>query len=187
MIENFNEIILQDVPFWMRSPSPMSLTFFSLLSLYGAYQFKPESFRKWLSSFGQSAFVLGLVILPFDMVWCVFHGLKWQYLFPNDYSWIGSIIRDIAFFTFSYYECLPLFRRDSNPHIKRNILLSIFIIFVPYFLIRTLFLTPNPAWMDYTLAYRLGYTDKELQAFLSYTCGLPSRVMQLLIYIKLWK
>ena len=173
---------MNPIPWWVRSPSPFTLLFWGILALYGTLQFKPTTKREYLSAFGTSAFILGLVVLPFDALWCLFQGLRFAYLHPEGILILSlCLVRDIVGSVWCYAETMNHFGVKGK--LQKKGLLKL-LVFVPYFIIFFL-VAPDPSWTDWTYALRFGYGN--LRALHSYLLGVPMKIVQAFIYIKLWK
>lgn len=170
------------VPWYARSPSPMTLIFWGILALYGTIQFKPKTVREYLGAFGNAVFILGLIVLPFDALWCIFQGLRFAYLHPEGILILGlCLLRDIVGSVWCYSESFHHF--GVKGRLQKKGLLKL-LVFVPYFIIFFL-VAPDPSWTDWTYAIRFDYGNQRI--ITSYLLGIPMKIVQAFIYVKLWK
>lgn len=174
---------MNEVPWWAYSPSPMTLTFYSLLAIYGAYKLNSSSMRTWITNFAESAFLVGLIILPYDSSWQILQWLKWGYLHPTElYMVIGVLIRNIAIFSLCLLSSWKLASKVNNKLKLRNVAFALFPIFI--LLIKFLFFISNPVWSDYTYGLRFEEDSPWLIAYLS---GVVDKISLGLVYVALWK
>ncbi len=169
------------VPWWAYSPSPMTLTFYSILSFYGAYKLNPRRKIDWLFNLAEAAFVVGLVIMPFDLAWQLFQWFKYSYLWPDELSMvIGVLIRDGLLFLLCLLSAWKLNLRTQSLHLKND-----FLLIVPVLVLLISFLlTSDPVWTDYTYGLRFEANSPWL---LSYLTGIVFRPLQASVFIALWK
>jgi len=173
---------MNEVPWWARSPSPMTLTVYFLLAIYGAHRLESQSFWSWVKNFCESAFVIGLVILPYDSSWQIFQWLKWGYLHPMEYRMvIGVLIRNIAVFSLCLLSSWKLALETDKLKLT-NMMFVLFPIFV--LIVKFTFFTPDPVWSDWTYGLRFEQNSPWLIAYFS---GLVDKVSLGLVYVSLWK
>jgi len=160
----------------------MTLTFYSLLALYGAYKLGSASLRSWVKNFADSAFLIGLVILPHDISWQIFQWLKWGHLHPTEWVMvIGVLIRNLAILTLCLVSSWELASRTNALNLK-NMRFVIFPILV--LIVKFLFLTSTPVWSDWTYGLRFIENSPWLIAYLS---GIPDKFCLGFVYVSLWK
>jgi len=171
-----------EVEWWMRSPSPMTLFFYSLLALYGAHRLESNGLKQWISNFGESAFLIGLIILPHDSSWQILQWFKWGYLHPTEWILvIGILIRNISLFLFCWLSSWKFASRTGMLKLRNMFLVAIPIMVL---LIKFVWFTPEPVWSDWTYGVRFQENSPWLIAYLS---GLPDKVSLGLVYIGLWR
>lgn len=169
------------VPWWAYSPSPMTLGFYSALALYGAYLLGSKTKREWISNFAESAFLVGLIILPFDMFWQTCQWFKYSYLFPNEWGMvIGVLIRDATILSLCLLSSWKLTQKTGLLKLGNMWLVA----FPMLSLLIRFYFTFDPGWTDWT--YPLRYASS-VPWLLSYLSGLPDRAMLGLAYLALWK
>lgn len=173
---------MNTVPWYLGSPSVMTIGFYGLLSLWGALRFKPHSFKQWCAAISDAVFILGLVVLPMDLMWSSFQEVRFQSLFPQDISLIVAINRDIIALFLCYLLTRKFFKADGILNWKSLLQLTIYIEYFTFHFI----MAPDPSWTDYTYGIRFGYPIQQI--VLQYVlCGIPSKALQGLIYYGLWK
>ena len=170
-----------DVPWWAYSPSPMTLIFYSLLALYGAQHLEFQSLRSWIGNFCASAFVVGLVILPYDSSWQILQWLKWGYLYPSEYVMvIGVLIRNLSIFSL----CLLSSWKQNLKTKMLNLRNIIFVSFPIIALIIKFLITDNPVWTDWTYGLRFELNSPWLLSLIS---GSVDKISIGVNYIALWR
>lgn len=166
---------------WMRSPSPMTLTFWSLLALYGAYRLQSKTTREWITNFAESALLIGIVILPYDSSWQIFQWIRWGYLHPEEYIMvIGVLIRNAAIFALCALSSWKLGLRTQQLKLTN----ATFIIFTILTLAAKFLYAPDIVWTDWTYGIRFEENPPWLLAYLS---GIPDKIAQAVVYVALWK
>lgn len=169
------------VPWWALSPSPFTLVFWGVLSLYGASRLSPKTLRQWLRRFGDSAFILGLIILPFDATWQIGQWLKFGYLYPTEITMVITVLaRDIA----GVILCLILSRNLFGENRPAQLKGLVYLLFPIASLASSFLMAVDPGWTDWTYVMRYGSTITWQMSFIS---GLDQRLLQALAYYKLWK
>jgi len=166
----------------MLSPSPYSIVVWSLLAFYGARKMQPKTVKQWLHALSTCAFVVGLVVMPFDSLWIVFQIARFGYLYPDEAMPIllYCLTRNITIFLLCIYETRKV--RLQLLNVKSLVYLPFFIpLFILWF-----GLAPDPSWTDWTYAFRYNYSNlRVFQAFIISHIFMKS--LQGIIYIKLWK
>jgi hypothetical protein len=172
---------LDPIPFYLQSPSIFSLAFWTICSLYGTIHMSPQTLREWLGRFGDSAFMLGLIILPFDFFWQIGQWLRFGYLYPDENLMVTSVlIRDATGIALCYVLSRNLFAPKGPATIK-----GLRWLILPLATMTFLFtIAPDPGFMDPTYAMRFG---SSVSWQFSYLKGVPDRCLQFLAYYKLWK
>lgn len=169
------------VPWWALSPSPMTLTFFGILSFYGAYKLKSATVRGWIGNFAESAFVLGLVIMPFDSSWQIFQWLKWGFLYPRESQMvINVLIRNTAIFSLCLLSSWKLSEKTNRVILKN----TVFVLIPILILILKFAVALDPGWTDWTYPMRF---ESSSPWQLSYLIGLIDKVCLAGVYVNLWK
>jgi len=172
-----------EIPWWAFSPSPFTFAVWFFLAMYGFFKFHPKSLRDGILAFSTSAFVVGLTVLPFDLLWTISQALTFGHLHPLDLAELLPLFNlKLVVWILCLYECRNLFRPKGHL-IRDNLFLLA--LYIP-FLIFWFKLAPDPSWSDWTYAWRFGYgTARIIEAFfISHIFG---KVLQAIIYINLWK
>lgn len=172
-----------EIPWWAYSPSPFTFVFWGILALYGCTKLKPRNRREWIGYLATSAFIVGLVVLPFDILWTVHQALTFGHLFPQDLAELMPLFNiKLLVWILCLYECRKLFRPKSHLNATNLFDLSLYIpLLVIWFT-----LAPDPSWTDWTFAWRFGYdTTRIIQSFMI-SHGV-AKALQALIFVKLWK
>ena len=145
------------MPWFMLSPSPVSLIQYALLTwiLWGYFS-RAVNYKRLprLMSFLDAFFVVAFFVCITDAFWCSFTMLKWLPLHPGNAFQIGSsLLRDLMgallFFLFigDYFRQKVLTFNSSVTFWLLICLLSQALWF---------WLAPSPAFTDYTYAWRHG-------------------------------
>ena len=174
---------MSSIPWWAYSPSPMTLTIYTILALYGAYKLESKTPRQWIHNFAESAFVIGLIILPFDYGWQTFQWLKFGYLYADEIKIVyGTYIRNAALYALCLLSSWKLAEKTQKLNLKKSIL----VVLPTLALLVTFLLSPDPGWTDWTFAFR--FPELSSTSWLvAYLTDLPIRAMTSLTYVGLWK
>lgn len=146
-----------DVPWWMLSPSPVSLIQYAVLIwIFWGYMMRTVKYEKHgrILAFCEAAVIVFLFVLVTDSFWCFFTAMRWLPLFPGDALQIfSSLGRDLlaagvlGMFIWDRFK-----ERVLDFNIRAHFWLMIcFVSQAAWFL-----LAPSPAWTDYTYAWRHG-------------------------------
>jgi hypothetical protein len=174
---------MSDIPWWAHSPSPMTLTIYSLLAFYGAYKLESNTWRQWLHNFCESAFVIGLIILPYDTGWQTFQWLKFGFLYANEMKVVyGTYIRNLALYSLCLLSSWKLMIKTNKLELKKSALF----LYPTAILLITFLLSPDPGFTDWTYAMRWPNLSSAYWLF-SYLSDVPIRIMTALAYVALWK
>ena len=172
-----------DIPWWAHSPSPMTLGIYTILALYGAYKLDSKTPYQWIHNFAESAFVIGLIILPFDYGWQSFQWLKFGYLYTDEIKIVvGTYIRDAALYALCLLSAWKLMEKTRKLELKKSLLFLL----PTFILLVTFFLSPDPGWTDWTYAFRFPQLSSA-SWLIAYLSDVPIRVMTSLCYVGLWK
>jgi len=170
-----------EVPWWAHSPSPFTFAFWGVLALYGYKKFYPDNLREKIGALSTSAFVVGLTVLPFDLLWTIHQALTFGHLHPGDLLELLPLFNlKIIVLMLCFYECRGLF----NKYLERDhlFLLSIYVPLLIYWFL----LAPDPSWTDWTFAWRFGFgTRRVIEAF--FISHILAKSIQAIIYVSLWK
>lgn len=173
----------ETIPWWAHSPSPMTLGIYSLLALYGAYKLGSKTPRQWIHNFCESAFVIGLIIIPYDYGWQTFQWLKFGYLYTHEIKIVyGTYIRNLALYALCFVSSWKLADKTHKLELRN----SLFFIIPTITLLITFLFSPDPGWTDWTFAFRF----PELSStnwLTAYLIDLPIRAMTSLAYIGMWR
>ena len=141
---------------------------------------KPVSLRGWVRGFATSAFIMGLVILPIDVLWVSLQWLKFGGLHPDEWLLVLSCYaRDIL----GIMLCVIM----TWDELKRGVidvekLVNLWWI-LPFYAL-WFGLAPDPSWTDWTYAIRFN-TGHVFESFLVSHGVL--KLVQALIYGSLWR
>lgn len=149
---SFNE-----VPWFMLSPSPMSLAQYAILSfVMSRYFLKTVEYRRapQLLSLIDGFLVSAFFVVLTDGFWCLFCSLRWLPLYPGDLVlMVHSILRDAAASSLFLLLILAHFKSGVLQFSRRvlGFVLLSFFSQAAWFA-----LAPSPAYTDYTYAWRHG-------------------------------
>ena len=173
---------MTDVPWWAFSPNPLTLSYYIVLSLYGAHKLGSKTLRQWISNFAESAFVVLLVIMIWDCAWQICQWLKWGFLYPEEIIMVRNVlVRNTLIFSLCALSSWKLNEKVHLLNFKRLVLVVFPIIFS---LIGVFLIAQDPVWTDWT--YGLRY-EVDSPWLLSYLAGLVSKVSLAVVYLGLWK
>ena len=147
---------MAEVPWWMLSPSPMSLIQYAILTFYGGcHLLKIGTYQRLnhpkVFSFLDGFFVAAFFVVLGDAFWSGFCALKWVPMFPQDLSQIlFSFLRDLIGLCL-FFLLIPIRVMNFSLKVKAGILVMLISQGV-WFL-----LAPSPAFTDYTFAWRHGF------------------------------
>ena len=170
-----------EVPWYMLSPSPYSLTVWSTLALIQTKKLKPYSLKQWMYGFAVCAFTLGLIVMPFDSLWVIFQNMRFGHLYPEEryITLFTSLSRNLLIFLLCIYETREICDK-LNIHTFFNLYW-----FLPIFTV-WFRLAPDPSWTDWTYAYRFNYgPQRTIEAFI--ISHMIMKTIQAAIYFDLWK
>lgn len=150
---------MQDLPWWALSPSPFSIAFYLVLIFFAAGRLRRLTdygrFSR-LKTLSDAFFLLGFFVLIGDLTWVVACGFRFGLEFFDSLPQLlmaGG--RDIAGILLCSYWLRQAQRNclvNINQHTMRLLLLNAVFIAV-WFL-----LAPNPAWTDWTFAFRHNFS-----------------------------
>lgn len=149
---------MAEVPWFMLSPSPISLLQYAILSwILSRHFLKTVEYKRDAKLFSllDGFFVTAFFVLLGDIVWSVFCAVKWLPVYPGDLQQIfSSILRDLLglllfwMFIAGYFkEKVLSFSRDVKTYLICMVLMQ-----GVWF-----WIAPSPAITDYTFAFRHGY------------------------------
>lgn len=147
-----------DVPWWALSPSPFSIIFYLILTLYITKKLciHAEYKRfKHLTAFTDAIFIVGFFVVSLDFIWIIICYLRFSSMYPDSsFNLIVCAGRDLAAVLLCYLFTASHFK---NKLIKASeitwILLSVNIVFLATWF----FLSPTPAYTDWTFGIRHDY------------------------------
>lgn len=175
-----------EIPWWVKSPSPYTFIFWILLGLYGCYKLKPKGLRDWIVKFSTCAFVVGLVILPFDLLWTINQALTFGHLHPSDLAELLPLFNlKLILWIVCLYECRNMFKEKQSLKLME---LFYLVLYIPFMMV-WFTLAKSPSWTDWTYAFRFGcpgcVRDIIIKSFfISHVLG---KTLQGAIYLNLWK
>jgi len=175
------------VPWFALSPSPFSIIFYLILTIWGAKQLlKRTEYKRWkrLNAFTDSLFILGFIVLLGDLTWVIFCGLRFGWAYPSSVLQVlFSGGRDVAGITF----CFLLI----GSHFKNGILTFgnktwWLLIWNALFIFVWFLLAPSPAWTDWTFAIRHGFPLETVLTsfFISHVIG---KLLVATTYYTVWR
>lgn len=152
-------ILWADVPWFMLSPSPVSLAQYAILSwIVSRHLIKKVKYKRapQLLSLIDGFMISAFFIVLTDAFWCAFCAIKWLPLFPGDLVQISSsFIRDVAASALFLLLIYPLYK-EKVLRFSREIMGWILLSFGTQAL--WFDLAPSPAYTDYSFAWRHGYS-----------------------------
>jgi hypothetical protein len=161
----------------------MTLSIYSVLALYGAYKLGSKTKREWVHNFCESAFVIGLIILPFDYGWQTMQWVKFGYLYVDEITLVlGVYLRNAV----AYALCLLSSWKLAEKTHKLDLKKSLYFIFPTLTLLLVFLIAPDPGWTDWTYAFRWPELSS-VTWLVSYLSDLPIRAMTAICVIAMWK
>lgn len=147
-----------DVPWFMLSPSPVSLIQYAVLTwIIGDYLLKNIEYRRAprVMSLIEGFFVVAFFVCITDAFWCSFTMLKWVPLHPGDAFQIGSsLLRDLVA-ALLFFLFIGDYFRQKVLNFSSSVSFWLLICFVSQ--AAWFWLAPSPAFTDYTYAWKHGY------------------------------
>ena len=177
---------MAEIPWWAHSPSPMTLGIYSILAIYGAYKLESKTPRQWLHNFCEAGFVIGLIILPFDVAWQTFQCLKFYSLgllyLEGMKVVLSTFIRDAAIYALCFVSSYKLADKTRKLDLNKS-----WLVLIPIITLGITFLfSPDPGWTDWTYAFRWPELSSATW-LIAYLTDIPVRVMTGLAVVGLWK
>lgn len=155
-----------NLPWWAFSPSPMTLTFWVLASLYGWYKLRNREYRRYsqLLRFTDAALILGVVVLFGDLIWVLICILKFGPQYPGEvYQLSLCILRDLMGVIFCLFFSMELIMEKKIDLMGSIPLWGLNILFMVVWFV----IAPDPSLTDWTYAWRYGYPwERVLESFL---------------------
>lgn len=150
--------MMADVPWFMLSPSPVSLIQYAILTWMGSKYLRARIDYKHprIMSMVQSFLVVALFVVITDSFWAGLCALRFIPMFPQDalqiiFSFVRDVVGIILFFMLigNYFRTGVL---SFGLYVKAGLLLCL--------ISQALWfgLAPSPAFTDYTFAWRYGYS-----------------------------
>lgn len=150
-----------NMPWFMYSPSPVSLLQYAVLAwIMWGYLLKAAKYKKHprILAAIDAFFVIAFFVVLTDIFWCMFCVLKWLPVYPGDALQIyASLGRDIMAATLFWVFSWDHFKSgilNFSGAVKFWLLIS-FISQALWFL-----LAPSPAFTDFTFAWRHGFSGE---------------------------
>lgn len=175
---------MSSLPFWALSPSPYTILFWAIMALWGTLNLPLRRNRlPGLNRLLDALWILGLVVLPFDAVWCLFQGVRFASIHPQGVLQLAiCFLRDIAGFILCLTMARPYFAfKVTEFRFWGNV---IWLCLLGYMVV-WFWYAPSPAWTDWTYGLRFGASPETVTlAFLISHVG--AKFFQGLIYISLF-
>lgn len=151
-------ILMDPVPWYMLSPSPVSILQYLILSwIVSRHLIKTVEYKRFpqLLSFVDGFMIMGFFVVLCDAFWCIFCALKWLPLFPQDLIQILSSFARDAVACFMLFLLIGDYFLNGVIRMKRGswILLGFCILSLGLWFL----LAPSIAYTDYTFAWKAGY------------------------------
>lgn len=170
----------------MLSPSPFTLIFYVALAAYASvklYRIYGHNYRKVkaLAIVSDAVFLVGFVVLTLDTVWIIICGLRFGWQYPESVlQLVACLFRNLGIVTLCY-----VFEKD---YLKERATQWTFITFClnVAFMGVWFWLSPSPAYTDWTFAFKNGYPlSTVLTSFLiSHVAG---KVLVASMFLSYWK
>ena len=176
---------------WWKSPSIFTFMFYAILGYYSSKQLRKRvKYRRFerLNSFTDGLFILGFMVLTFDLIWvlvCLWRFAPLYVTFEAYSVWqlILCAFRDLAgiFFCFLF---IGDYLMKGIVKISKHTIVMYLVNFV--FLLVWFYLAPSPAYTDWTYGIRFGYSwITVLQSFcISHVIG---KSIFTLLYLTIWR
>jgi len=178
---------MNDVPWYFKSHSIFTLIVWTVLIVWGTRQLlKNVKYKRWkrLVALTDSIFVLGLVVLPLDLMWVLVCGLRFGMMFPDSVlQLVFCGLRDIVGIILCYLLVGKYFEEKILKFNGKTVLLMT--VNLAYLIVWFLCAT-TPALTDWTYAIRYDYplTMVLTSFFVSHVVG---KSLAGLIYSSIWK
>jgi len=177
---------LENLPWWTLSPSPITLTFYVILSLYGGFKIAriyAHNYKrlKWLTALSDGAFMLGFVVITLDTVWILCSGFRFGWFYPDSIpQLLACLFRNAGIIALCY-----IFTKDYLQHRATEKTFIYFAVNV-VFMVVWFALSPSPAYTDWTFALRFNYpiTTAALSFFISHVIGKALVALTYLTYFR---
>ncbi len=158
---------LVELPWYVKSPSPWTVVFWSLLVAYGYFHYSgyKDTAKRKIVALADVGLILAFLVLVQDSFFCIGQQVRFGYLYPGDYSAVLSLARNVLGMVFIYPFSVGPAQRSGLIH------LGFFHGY--YFFVMALCsavnfaVAPDPGWTDWTWAIQHGLSFKRvLDAFL---------------------
>jgi len=177
-----------EVPFWALSPSPFSIVFYLLLTVYALKQIFKDLVilrkRDYLLAFTDAVLIVGFVVVYLDTFWIVACGLRFGWQYPDSVlQLIFAFGRNIAGLIFCYMLIGNYFRQGKLKLTNKTTqLFFLNILFLAVWFVAA----PSPAFTDWTFAIRHGYSWNVIltSLFISHFIG---KILVAAIFLSLWR
>jgi len=184
-MESFN---LSEVPWWGLSPSPFSILFYLFLTGYALRkilkQKRIQRKREFLAIFTDAILLVGFLVLLLDTLWIIMCALRFGAAYPDSMmQLVYSAGRNIA----GLVLCFLLVGRYFTDGTIRFGWLSLELLALNVvFLFAWFFLSPTPAYTDWTFAIRHNYPEATILTsfFISHIIG---KSIVASIFYTIWK
>lgn len=147
-----------DLPWWALSPSPFTAIIYLALVAYGVKQLlqrRKYKKLKFLVAFTDSAFILAFIVLLLDTLWILFCGLRFGWFYPDSVMGLALAgARNIVFMMVCWLLVGRYFENGIlNPRVSTFYLFCANLAFLGLWF----WLSPSPAYTDWTFALRYDY------------------------------
>lgn len=179
---------MMDLPWWAFSPSPFSFLFYFLLSTYAYVKLRrytaPNTLRRKIGLYTDTIFLVGTVVLFLDGWWIITCSLRFLPIFPGStQQLLYSGLRDFVVVIFCLMFVGHYFWIEGFVQIKRKTVILFLANLV--FLVVWFWLSPSPAYTDWTYAIKNNYPMQTvLTSFL--TSHILGKSLVTFIFLSLW-
>jgi len=173
-------------PWFYSSPGPLSLTYYGILILVGAYLcLRRVRYRRWprLIALTDSFFLTSFIVLSCDAMWMGVCALRFLPSYPQDLFLVISVLaRDFGWMLFCYLLMGKHFRQKVISF-KRNTFYAYLVLLS--FLCMNFALAPNPTFTDWTYAIRQGCDISVVLKALAFSYGV-GKAVGVLVFWSWW-
>ena len=174
-------------PWFYSSPGPISLTYYAILIIIGAYLLTKRiqyTKRKWLIALTDSFFLNGFIILSGDLIWMSICAVRFLPSYPNSLIQVVSVLgRDVVGMLLCYFLVGNLIKKGVM-EFKRSVFYA-YVLLIGFLLV-DFGMAKTPAWTDWTYAVRQGCSTSYILASLLFSYGI-GKVLSTLLVWAWWK
>ena len=179
---------MNNVPWWALSPSPFSIVFYLLLTVYALKQIFKDLMilrkRDYLLAFTDAVLIVGFVVVYLDTFWIVACGLRFGWQYPDSVlQLIFAFGRNITGVILCYMLIGNYFRQGKLKLTNKTTqLFFLNILFLAVWFVAA----PSPAFTDWTFAIRHGYSWSVIltSLFISHFIG---KSLVAVIFLSIWR